>query len=140
MFRIRWAPPGLFTVRQLAERGLRPAGQDVAGWLVWNARPGRCGWAYLYRLDLARPKRVPSAAQRAAIARCNVVQQWCPTCRTDVGYRIPRRFGECVDCAETACERDRDRDENEHVNQHINDHAARPGGVGFEHVEMREIA
>lgn len=28
----------------------------------------------------------------------NAALRVCPTCRTDVGYRIPRSLGECVDC------------------------------------------
>ncbi|MFC4941868.1 RRQRL motif-containing zinc-binding protein [Pseudonocardia sp. GCM10023141] len=147
VFRYGWAPSGLATVRQLAGQDLRPAGQDVAGWLVWKTRPSRRGWAYLYRVDLARPKRIPSAAQLASIARCNVVQQWCPTCRTDVGYRIPRSLGECVDCAETAIERDLARHTNQHLNapagaaqQHSNERVGHPVGVVIEHVEFRESA
>lgn len=147
MFRWGWAPTGLATVRQLAAAGLRPAGQDVAGWLVWRVRPGKRGWAYLYRVDLARPKRIPSAAQLRSIQRCNVVQQWCPTCRTDVGYRIPRSLGECVDCADTACRRDHVADLNEHVSalvgasqQHVNERVDRPVGVVIEHDLMRESA
>ena len=98
VFRYGWAPPGLATVRQLAARGLRPAGQDVAGWLVWGPA-NRPRWAYLYRVDLAAPKRPLTPAMAAAIGRCNAAQQVCPTCRLDVGYRIPRSLGECVDCA-----------------------------------------
>lgn len=147
VFRWGWAPSGMATVRQLATAGLRPAGQDVAGWLVWRVRPGKRGWAYLYRIDLARPKRIPSAAQLRSIRRCNVVQQWCPTCQTDVGYRIPRSLGECVECAETACQRDLARNQNEHVSAAVgaaqidtNARVGRPVGVVIEHDPMRESA
>jgi hypothetical protein len=97
VFRYGWAPSGLATVRQLAARGLRPAGQDVAGWLVWGPS-NRPRWAYLFRVDLARPKRPMTPARWAAIERCNAAQRACPTCRTDVGYRIPSSLGQCVDC------------------------------------------
>lgn len=139
VFRYRWAPPGLYTVRQLAVRGLRPAGQDPAGYLAW----GFNRWAYLYRLDLAKPKRVPTAAQRRAIERCNVIQQWCPSCRSDVGYRIPRSLGECVDCAETAIDRYRSRhehDEQQQSEQHGSECVGRLVDVVNEHVQMRESA
>jgi hypothetical protein len=98
VFRYGWAPDGLATTRQLAAQGLRPGGQDVAGWLVWG-RGNRAGWAYLYRLDLAKPKRVMTEARWAAIARCNAAQRICPTCGRDGGYRIPRSLGECWPCA-----------------------------------------
>jgi hypothetical protein len=98
VFRYGWAPTGLATVRQLAERRLRPAGQDVAAWLVWGPA-NRPRWAYLFRVDLAAPKRPMTPARRAAIARCNAVQRICPSCGQDAGYRIPRSLGECVSCA-----------------------------------------
>ena len=106
VFRYGWAPSGLVTRRQLRAAGLRPAGQDPAGWLVWG--PGsRPRWAYLYRLDLAAPVRVMSAAQRAGIAWCNAAQQVCPTCARDVGYRIPRSLRECWTCATAADDAER---------------------------------
>jgi hypothetical protein len=99
VFRYGWAPSGLATVRQLAAKGLRPAGQDPAGWLVWGP-PNRPRWAYLYRLDLAAPKRPMTPAMRAAIAACNAALRVCPTCRRDDGYRIPRSLGQCWPCAD----------------------------------------
>jgi len=99
MFRYGWAPPGLATVRQLAAHRHRPGGQDLAGWLVWGpARRPR--WAYLYRIDLARPKRPLTPALRAGIATANRAQRICPTCRLDAGYRIPRSLGQCWPCTE----------------------------------------
>ena len=98
VFRYGWAPSGLATVRQLAAKGLRPGGQDVAGWLVWGPA-NRPRWAYLYRLDLAVPKRAMTPARWAAIKRCNAAQRVCPTCGHDDGYRIPRSLGECWPCA-----------------------------------------
>jgi hypothetical protein len=106
VFRYGWAPTGLATVRQLAAQGLRPAGQDVAGYLVWGPA-NRPRWAYLYRLDLAAPKRVMTPARWAAIGRANAAQRVCPTCGLDDGYRIPRPLGECWPCAAL---RDQDHD------------------------------
>ncbi|AEB44215.1 hypothetical protein VAB18032_15515 [Micromonospora maris AB-18-032] len=55
--------------------------------------------AYLYRLDLARPKRVATPAQLAAIGKALTARRTCRTCGTVRPYCIPRSLGECVDCA-----------------------------------------
>ena len=111
VFRYGWAPSGLATVRQLTAKGLRPAGQDVAGWLVWGPA-NRPRWAYLYRLDLAAPKRATSPAQHAAIQAMNTAWQVCPTCRRDVGYRIRTSLGECDRCAGIARGEQHEQDHN----------------------------
>jgi len=98
VFRFGWAPSGLATVRQLAADGMRPGGQDPAGFLVWGPA-NRPRWAFLYRVDLAAAKRPMTPARWAAVSAMNAAQRVCPTCRTDVGYRIPRSLGECVDCS-----------------------------------------
>ncbi|MFD0687344.1 RRQRL motif-containing zinc-binding protein [Actinomadura fibrosa] len=95
----RMAPPHLATRRQLAAAGLRPGGQDVAAQVLWWRSRG-IGVAYLYDVRLALPKRTPSAAQRAALARALAARRICPRCRTDAGYVLPRRLGCCLDCAE----------------------------------------
>jgi hypothetical protein len=62
------APGHLRTKRQLAAEGLRPNGQDIAGKL-----PPR-SWgkpAYLYDVHLAAPKRPPTEANYAALAKAN---------------------------------------------------------------------
>lgn len=105
VFRYGWAPSGLATVRQLSAKGLRPAGQEVAGWLVWGPS-NRPRWAYLFRVDLAAPKRAMTPARWASIARCNAALRLCPTCGRDAGYRIPRSLGQCVECADSGDERD----------------------------------
>lgn len=99
VFRYGWAPSGLATVRQLASDGLRPGGQDVAAWLVWGP-PNRARWAYLYRVDLARPKRALTPGLRAGIDRANTARRTCPTCGADAGYRIPRALGQCWPCSD----------------------------------------
>jgi hypothetical protein len=91
----RWAPVGLLTTRQLRARGLRPGGQDIAAQILWR-RGKRV--AYLYREDLAKPKRQATPAQLAAIGRALRARRTCPTCGTEKPYCIPRSRGECNDC------------------------------------------
>jgi hypothetical protein len=92
------APPGLATRRQLRKAGLRPGGQDIAGQILWR-KDKRV--AYLYRIDLARPKRTATARQRAAIDKALKARRTCSTCGQVKDYYIPRRYGECLDCAPT---------------------------------------
>ncbi len=63
-FAYRMAPDGLATRRQLRAAGLRPGGHDPVAQILWR-RGKRV--AYLYRLDLAAPKRIATPAQREAI-------------------------------------------------------------------------
>ncbi|WP_019632672.1 RRQRL motif-containing zinc-binding protein [Actinomadura atramentaria] len=95
----RMAPGHLATRRQLAAAGLRPGGQPVAG-QVLRHRPRGLLVAYLYDVAFAKPKRVPTTAQLAALDRALAARRTCPRCRTDVGYVLPRRVGACLDCAE----------------------------------------
>jgi hypothetical protein len=94
----RGAPPGYATRRQLRARGLRPGGQPVAGQILWRG-VGGTRVAYLYRLDLARPKRTATAAQLVAVGKALRARRTCPTCRRVRPYCIPRSLGECLDCA-----------------------------------------
>ena len=91
----KWAPSGLASRRQLAAMGLRPAGQEPYGRIV--CRRGR-RWAWLYRLDLAQPKRQPTPAVRAALTKAMAARRWCGGCRQDVGYCIQVSLGVCMDC------------------------------------------
>jgi hypothetical protein len=93
----RTAPDGLVTRRQLTAQGLRPGGQPVTAQVMWG-RYSRPGVAYLYRLDLAKPKRTPTAAQLAALAKATAARRRCPECGQDAGYVIPRTLGTCVPC------------------------------------------
>jgi len=95
----RGAPAGYATRRQLRTRGLCPGGQPVAAQVLW-AGVGGVRAAYLYRLDLATPKRIPSAAQLRALDRAMRARRTCPTCRLVRPYCIPRSLGECVTCVE----------------------------------------
>jgi hypothetical protein len=90
------APQGLATVRQLRALGLRPNGQDPAAQMLW--RKGE-RVAYLYRIDGAAPKRTATPAQRDAVDRALIARRTCPTCDQVKDYYIPRRLGECLDCA-----------------------------------------
>jgi hypothetical protein len=92
----RMAPKELLTRRQLAALNLRPGGQDVAAQIIWR-RGKRV--AYLYRIELAKPKRQATAAQLAALDRANTARRTCSTCTEVKPYTIPTRFGECLDCA-----------------------------------------
>lgn len=94
----RGAPDCYATRRQLRDQGLRPAGQPVAAQILWRG-VGGTRVAYLYRIDLARPKRRASAAQRAAIDRALTARRTCSTCGRVRPYFIPRSLGECLDCA-----------------------------------------
>jgi len=98
----RMAPPHLATRRQLATRGLRPGGQGIAGQVMWRSRRARrtggVRVAYLYDIRLALPKRTPTPAQLAALAKALKARRTCPRCGTDAGYVLPTRYGACLDC------------------------------------------
>lgn len=94
-FRFKWAPAGLATRRQLRELGLCPGGHEPYGQLVW--RRGR-RFAWLYRLDLAKPSRVPSPAQLAALGKAMAARRRCGACEQDAGYCVPTSDGRCWDC------------------------------------------
>ncbi|MGW4678786.1 RRQRL motif-containing zinc-binding protein [Micromonospora taraxaci] len=94
----RGAPAGYATRRQLRRDGLRPGGQPIAAQVLWRGLGGE-RVAYLYRVDLARPKRPASAAQLRAVARALTARRTCPACRQVRPYYIPRSLGECLDCA-----------------------------------------
>jgi hypothetical protein len=94
----RWAPEGLLTRRQLRARGLRPGGQRIAAQIIWKYK-GRRRVAYLYRADLAKPRRQPSPAQLLAIQAALRARRTCPTCGHEQDYYIPLSRGECNTCA-----------------------------------------
>ncbi|MET7966820.1 RRQRL motif-containing zinc-binding protein [Micromonospora sp. NPDC005305] len=91
----RLAPGGLATRRQLRAAGLRPGGHDPVAQILWR-RGKRV--AYLYRLDLAAPKRTATPAQREAIAKALRARRTCRHCGVVRPYYIPRRTGSCLDC------------------------------------------
>lgn len=96
----RLAPGGLATMRQLRARGLRPGGQDIAAQILWKHRgAGRTSRrvAYLYREDLAKPKRTATPLQMIAIGRALAARHTCVTCGVVRDYHMPRS-GECNEC------------------------------------------
>ncbi|SFD74347.1 RRQRL motif-containing zinc-binding protein [Streptomyces aidingensis] len=100
------APEGLVTRRQLRARGLSPGGHGPVAQLRCRkclARPGRTctRMAWLYRADLARPKRVPTPAQRRALERAMDARRTCPLCRIRYEFCLPlRTLGSCWPCAD----------------------------------------
>jgi hypothetical protein len=90
-----WAPKHLLTHRQLAAKGLRPGGQQPTAQILWR-RGHRV--AYLYRTDLALPKRSATPAQLTAISKALTARRTCPACGTCQPYCIPRSTGCCNDC------------------------------------------
>ena len=93
----RWAPKGLLTTRQLRARGLRPGGQPVTAQILWNHH-GKRRAAYLYRADLALPKRQATPAQLTAIGKALAARRTCTVCGTEKPYCMPRSTGHCNDC------------------------------------------
>ena len=98
-WRWRRAPAGLATRRQLRAAGLRPNGQEPYGQIV--CRRGK-RFGYLYRLDLAKPRREPSTAQLAAVGKALAARRRCRECGHDVGYCVPpvALAGRCWECSE----------------------------------------
>jgi hypothetical protein len=94
-FPFQSAPAGLATRRQLRAAGLRPGGHEPVAQILWR-RGKRV--AYLYRLDLAAPKRIATPAQREAIAKALLARRTCRVCGLVQPYYIPRRYGCCLDC------------------------------------------
>jgi hypothetical protein len=97
----RGAPDGYATARQLRTNGLRPGGQPIAAQILWRHATGR-RTAYLYDQTRALPKRTATPAQRAAIAKALLARRTCRSCGCVRDYYIPRRYGECLDCAPAA--------------------------------------
>lgn len=87
-------PDHLKTRRQLAELGLRPGGPVVAQ-VVWH-RGDR--WADLYDVSVAKPKRVMTEAQAAALQKAREAQRTCPNCKTVLPFTIPWRWDPWRDC------------------------------------------
>jgi hypothetical protein len=99
------APLGLATRRQLRARGLCPGGRPMAAQVMWWRR-GEDAVAYLYDVSAAKPKRTPTPAVLAALGRAMTARRTCSTCGEVRWYAIPRRYGECLDCADGAPVRD----------------------------------
>jgi hypothetical protein len=96
-FPYRQAPQGLATRRQLRSDGLSPGGNDPVAQILWKHH-GKRRTAFLYRRDLAAPKRIPTPAQLAAVAKALIARRTCDACGITRPYYIPRSTGACLDC------------------------------------------
>ncbi len=96
-FPYRYAPEGLATRRQLRTLGLRPDGHDPVAQILWRHRT-QVRTAYLYSLDLTRPKRAATPAQLAAVAKALTARRTCRHCGITRPYYIPRSTGACLLC------------------------------------------
>ncbi|MEU6602378.1 RRQRL motif-containing zinc-binding protein [Streptomyces flaveolus] len=102
----RACPEGLVTRRQLRERGLSPGGHGPVAVLRCKAcayRPDQAcihpTRAWLYSVELARPKRVPTLAQEEALDRAMAARSTCPECRRRYYFCLPLRTqGVCDAC------------------------------------------
>ncbi len=87
---------GLATRRQLRAMGLCPGGHEPVAQMVW--RTGK-RMAWLYSLELAKPKRVPTLAQEAALDKAMARRQTCPKCRRRYFRCLPlKTLGMCLEC------------------------------------------
>lgn len=93
-FEFRCAPQGLLTRRQLRAAGLAPGGQEPWAQLVWR-RNRRFAW--LYRVDLATPKRTPTPAQLAAVEAALAARRVCAICGP-VDHTVRTSDQLCGDC------------------------------------------
>lgn len=93
----RGAPDGLATRRQLRADGLRPGGQPIVAQILWYRGAG-VRVAYLYRVDLAAPKRTATAAQLAGLEVAMRARRTCGSCGVVREYCIPLSLGECIAC------------------------------------------
>ncbi|MCK2238064.1 RRQRL motif-containing zinc-binding protein [Crossiella sp. S99.2] len=100
------APDHLVTRRQLRAAGWSPGQHAVAQMLrPRKRRPTQPLRAWLYDIEAAVPKRVPSPAQLDAIGKALRARRTCPACGQDVGYCLAASWpclGECLDCTAAA--------------------------------------
>lgn len=98
------APSTLLTRTQLKAAGLRPNGQEPVAWLVFrHVKPyARETIAPLFSAERAAPRRVPTAAQRAAIERALEARRVCVDCSRVLTYYVPTSTRQCVECFEAA--------------------------------------
>ncbi len=74
---------------------LSPGGHEPVARLTWR---GKKRWAWLYRIDLAKPKRVPTLAQEWALDRAMAARQTCGTCRRRYDHCLRTSLGICLEC------------------------------------------
>jgi len=87
----------LATRRQLRAMGLRIGGQQPAAQIFYGS--GGARFAYLYRVDLAKPVRPMTLAKEAALDRAMAKRQTCPQCRRRYYFCLPlKSLGTCLEC------------------------------------------
>ncbi|HEY9327048.1 MAG TPA: RRQRL motif-containing zinc-binding protein [Streptomyces sp.] len=96
----RWKQAGrenLATRRQLREMGLRPGGQEPVARI--ECRGGK-RWAWLYRIDLAKPKFAMTLAKEAALDKAMAARQTCSgPCGRRYFHCLPlKTLGSCLEC------------------------------------------
>lgn len=95
----RCAPDGLVTRRQLRALGLRPAGQQPCGQVLWARGRKSPGAAYLYRVDLAAPVREMTEGRRRTHDAMMLVRRTCRTCKEVFPFDLSRKYGRvCWPC------------------------------------------
>lgn len=139
------APSGLLTRRQLRAAGLAPGGHEPYARLVWHR--GR-RWAWLYREDLAWPKRVPTAAQLEAVLKALAARQVCAVCGP-VPYYVRTTDQLCGDCYLAGAAPHTNRVatwdvlqdwNNNNTTTNTDDGAGTPTASGSTSVQVREVA
>jgi hypothetical protein len=99
-------PEGLVTRRQLRDMGLSPGGNDGPVAIL------RCKWCsyrpqwscihptrgFLLRVDLAKPKRVPTLAQERALDQAMAARQTCGECGRRFYFCLSKKLGCCLEC------------------------------------------
>ncbi|MFI1532347.1 RRQRL motif-containing zinc-binding protein [Streptomyces griseus] len=102
-------PEGLVTRRALREMGLSPGdNQGPVAILRCRLCATRPNWScrhptrgFLLRVDLARPKRIPTLAQELALDCAVAARSTCPKCARRYYYCLPlRTLGSCDACAQ----------------------------------------
>ncbi|MFE4055562.1 RRQRL motif-containing zinc-binding protein [Streptomyces sp. NPDC059096] len=88
---------GLATRRQLRDMGLRPGGQEPVARI--ECRGGQ-RFAWLYRIDLAKPKLPMTLAKEAALDKAMAARQTCPgPCGRRYFHCLPlKTLGTCPEC------------------------------------------
>ncbi|QKZ18614.1 RRQRL motif-containing zinc-binding protein [Streptomyces chartreusis] len=99
-------PEGLVTRRQLRDMGLSPGRNKGAVAIL------RCKWCsyrpwlscnhptrgFLLRVDLAKPKRIPTLAQEWALDRAMAARQTCGECGRRFYICLSKKLGCCLEC------------------------------------------
>lgn len=93
------APTGLATRRQLRALGLQPARQHPVAQVMWPRGRSGHGFAYLYAITLAKPKKPATPGQLRAVAAMLAARSTCTKCGVNYGHCLPRSWaGICWLC------------------------------------------